>query len=70
MECAGSDPGAVAVTTGGPRHAHVEGFDLHANVTVRAGERARLENLCRYVLRPPVAQDALELTADGKGGRN
>jgi hypothetical protein len=62
----GSDPGAAAVTTGGPRHAHLEGFDLHANVAVPAGERARLENLCRFVLRPPVAPDALELTPEGK----
>jgi hypothetical protein len=61
----GSDPGAAAGTTGGPRQAHLKGFDLHANVAVRAGERARLENLCRYVLRPPVAQDALELKPEG-----
>ena len=60
-----SDPTAPVVTTGGPRHAHLEGFDLHANVAVRAGDRTRLEHLCRYVLRPPVAQGALELTADG-----
>jgi hypothetical protein len=44
----------------------IEGFDLHANVAVRAGDRFRLERLCRYVLRPPVAQDALELTPEGK----
>src|SRR2546425_2585972 len=31
-----------------------------------AGDRERLEHLSRYVLRPPVAQEALELTADGK----
>jgi hypothetical protein len=62
----GSDPTAPPVTTGGPRHAHIEGFDLHANVAVRAGENERLEHLCRYILRPPVAQDALELTPDGK----
>lgn len=62
---AGSPPGRAPGTTGGPRQAHLEGFDLHANVAVRAGERARLENLCRYVLRPPVAQDALELTPEG-----
>ena len=62
----GSDPTAPPVTTGGPRHAHSEGFDLHANAAVRAGEDERLEKLCRYILRPPVAQDALELTADGK----
>ena len=54
------------MTSGGPRHAHSAGFDLHANVSVRAGERLRLEHLCRYVLRPPLAQEALELTSDGK----
>jgi hypothetical protein len=35
-------------------------------VAVPAGDRERLEHLVRYVLRPPVAQDALALTADGK----
>ena len=62
----GDDPGAPIVTSGGPRHAHFRGFDLHANVAVAAGEREQLEHLCRYVLRPPVAQGALELTPDGK----
>ena len=62
----GSDRTVPPVTTGGPRHAHIEGFDLHANVAVRAGETERREHLCRYILRPPVAQDALELTPDGK----
>ena len=33
----------------GPRHAHLDGFDLHANVWVGAHDRARLEQLCRYV---------------------
>ena len=62
----GCDPNAEWVFSSGPRHAHIEGFDLHAGVAVPAGDRARLVNLCRYVLRPPVAQDALELTAEGK----
>ena len=53
------------VSSGGPRHAHRQGFDLHANVAVPAGDRRRLEHLCRYVLRPPVAQDALALTPEG-----
>src|SRR5439155_6826253 len=39
---------------------------IHANVAVRADDRQGLERLCRYVLRPPVAQDRLELTADGR----
>jgi len=62
----GSTANAPVVSSSGPRHAHLNGFDLHANVAVRAGDRVRLEHLCRYVLRPPLAQDALELTLDGK----
>jgi len=61
----GTDPAAPLVSTAGPRHAQADGFDLHANVAVRAGDRRRLEHLCRYVLRPPLAQDALELTPAG-----
>ena len=49
-----------------PRHAHVAGFDLHANVAVPAADRARLEQLCRYLLRPPVAQERLRLMGDGR----
>jgi len=54
------------VSTGGPRYAHRQGFDLHANLAVRAGDRRRLEHLCRSVLRPPIAQDALPLTPEGR----
>ena len=61
----GRDPEAEWVT-GGPRHAHVEGFDLHANVAVRGEDRERREQLCRYLLRPAVAQDRLRLTEDGR----
>jgi len=62
----GGGPSAPLFSTGGRRHAHIEGFDLHANVRVRSGDRRGLEHLCRYVLRPPLAQGALEWTADGK----
>jgi len=44
------DDGSVS-----PCHAHIGGFELHAGVVVPAGDRARLEPLCRYVLRPPIA---------------
>ena len=47
-------------------HARQNGFDLHAGVLVPAGERERLERVCRYTLRPPVAQDRLSLTAEGQ----
>jgi hypothetical protein len=61
----GQDPDAPWVTSRGPRHATREGFDLHADVAVPAGDRARLESLCRYVFRPPLAQERLRRTADG-----
>src|SRR5436309_3241950 len=44
---------ALAVTSRGPRQAHLEGFDLHANVWVSANDRAGVERLCRYVFTPP-----------------
>jgi len=53
----GRDPDAAwVVSSSGPRQAHLDGFDLHANVAVPAGDPERLEHLLRYVLRPPVAQ--------------
>jgi hypothetical protein len=54
------------VTSRGPRQAHLEGFDLHANVWVSANDRAGLQRLCRYVLRPPFAQERLRLRSDGR----
>jgi hypothetical protein len=54
------------VRSRGPRQAHLEGFDLHANVRVPAHDRARREQLCRYVLRPPIAKDRLRLTKEGR----
>jgi len=45
--------------------ARQDGFDLQAAVRVQAGERARLERLCRYALRPPVACEQLHRTAEG-----
>jgi hypothetical protein len=43
----------------------VGAFDLHANTSVRAKNRPKLERLCRYLLRPPVAEDRLSLAPDG-----
>jgi hypothetical protein len=42
------------------------GFSLHAGVSVPAGDRARLERLCRYVARPPVATERLSRLTDGR----
>ena len=46
--------------------ARANGYSLHAGVVVPAGQRDRLERVCRYVLRPPVATDRLHLTDDGR----
>ncbi len=62
----GQDPEAAGVASTGPRQAHLDGFDLHANVWVPATNRARLEELCRYLLRPPLAQERLRLTGEGR----
>ncbi len=62
----GRDLYAAQITSTGPLPAHLEGFDLHAAVAVPAGDRERLEHLIRYVLRPPIVQEALELTPEGK----
>ena len=57
---------AEAVTSRGVRQAHLEGFDLDANLWVSATDRAGLERLCRYVLRPPLAQERLRRRSDGR----
>ena len=43
-----------------------EGFNLHANTVVHAEDRARLEQLCRYIQRPVIAQDRLQELSDGR----
>ena len=47
-------------------HARAHGLDLHAGLVVPAGQRERLERVCRYVLRPPVAGERLSLTSAGQ----
>jgi len=54
-----------AVPPKGRRQARLGGFDLHANTSVRAKNRPKLERLCRYLLRPPVAEDRLSFRPDG-----
>ena len=48
-----------------PRCASFEGYNLHAGVGIKAGNREGLERLCRYILRPPLAKARLERRADG-----
>jgi hypothetical protein len=42
------------------------GFSLHARVRVHACARRRLEQLCRYAARGPIAQGRLSRTSDGR----
>jgi hypothetical protein len=39
---------------------------LHANVAVPPRDRSRLERLCRYVARPPLATQRLSRLGDGR----
>jgi hypothetical protein len=50
----------------GPLCADCDGFSLHAGVRVEAGDRQRLEHLCRYAGRPAIAASRLELLPDGR----
>jgi hypothetical protein len=50
----------------GPLCAECDGFSLHAGVRVEAGDRRRLEHLCRYAGRPALAASRLSLLADGR----
>jgi hypothetical protein len=47
-------------------HAQLDGFDLHASVSVPASARDRLEQLLRYCARPAISHDRLELLGDGR----
>lgn len=47
------------------RLSRVAGFSLHAGVACEAGERERLERLCRYLTRPAASGERLSLTPQG-----
>ena len=49
-----------------PRCAGVSGFNLHANVSIGARDRERLERLLRYAARPAVALERLSRLPDGR----
>ncbi|MGH7730412.1 MAG: transposase [Candidatus Eiseniibacteriota bacterium] len=57
---------AAVVDRAKPRCARWEGFSLHANVAVPAHARDRLEHLCRYLLRPPLALGRLTESSPGQ----
>jgi putative transposase len=46
--------------------AEYAGFSLHAATSVDAEQTGKLERLCRYVSRPAIAEERLELTEGGE----
>jgi hypothetical protein len=49
-----------------PRCATVSGFSVHANVSIAARDRLRLERLARYAARPAVSSERLSELPDGR----
>ena len=43
----------------------IDGFSLHAAVRVEAHYRKRLEQLCRYITRPALSDERVQLNAAG-----
>jgi hypothetical protein len=42
------------------------GFSLHAATVCEAHQRDKLERLCRYITRPPIATKRLSVDAQGR----
>jgi hypothetical protein len=51
---------------GGILNRRQKAASLHAGVTTKANERAKLERLCRYITRPAVSTKRLSLTRNGR----
>jgi hypothetical protein len=49
-----------------PLCADVDGFSLHAAVRVEASDRKRLEHLCRYITRPALSDERVQLNDAGQ----
>ena len=47
------------------RCAAVDGYNLHADVRVSLNDRAGLERICRYLLRPPLSRARLDENEEG-----
>jgi len=62
----GEPPESIEPRAPGRCHARSHGFDLHAGLRVPAGRRERLEGVCRYALRPPIALERLSVSGDGR----
>jgi len=54
------------VTPNNPLLARLAGFSLHAATVCEAWQRSRLERLCRYITRPPIATKRLSFDNQGR----
>ncbi|MBN1959677.1 MAG: transposase [Deltaproteobacteria bacterium] len=45
---------------------NIYGFNLHAGSRASSNDKKGHERLCRYLLRPPLSNDRLTSTTDGK----
>lgn len=57
---------SASPSTGKGIVAQYEGINVHADTVIDGRDRKRLERLVRYIARPPIAQDRLEVLRDGK----
>jgi ribosomal protein S27AE len=46
--------------------ADIDGFSLHAAVRIEAHDRKRLERLCRYIARPALSDERIQVNAAGQ----
>ena len=46
--------------------AQVAGFSLHAATVCESNQRSKLERLCRYITRPPIATKRLSVDRRGR----
>ena len=49
-----------------PLCADIDGFSLHAALRVESHDRKRLEQLCRYIPRPALSDERVQLNAAGQ----
>jgi hypothetical protein len=63
LSTAASAPAQAQHQTAAVNH---RGFNLHAAVRISANDLAGRKRLCRYILRPAIAQNRLSIGADGR----
>jgi len=61
-----TDPPAITTVKEPGAMAMVRGFSVHGIRSVDGKDRDALEKLCRYIARPPIAQERLHLLDDGR----